>query len=372
MPIDTARPNRRHMIAGGAALLAAGGVARGATPGTIRLVVGTYAREGGGGLYPVDYSVAEHRWQVGTPIAAAPDASFGVRARRSGRRYLLEEATVGHAALWSGGRRIARFATLGADPCHAALDARETSLAIANYSSGSVAFYRLDPKTGVPLGTPTIRTATGHGPNPARQEAPHAHWVGFAPDGRWLHSVDLGTDAILAYPFDVVKGMLGETRLAYRAPAGSGPRHLAWHPRQPRAYLVSELANSVTVLRPAPDGRFTALQTLSTLPAGHNAASQAAHIAIDRAGRTLYVSNRGHDSIAVYAIAPDGRLALRQIVSTGGSWPRFFLLADAARRLIVANERAGTLAAFAVGADGRLTPLPGTARVPGAVFLDYA
>jgi len=375
MPIGKDAMDRRNvLVAGGAALLMAAAPIRAAGSATVPLVVGTYAREGGAGLYPVTLDVANGGWRVGTAVAGAVDASFGVRSRLvAGRRYLLEEGADGHAGLWdatAGWVRRARFPTLGADPCHAALDARETSLAIANYSSGNVVLYRLDPATGAPIGMPTVRTGAGRGPNVARQEGPHAHWVGFSPDQRWLHSVDLGSDSILSFPF--VDGRIGDAITGYAAPGGSGPRHLLFHPTLPLAYLVSEMANRVTVLRVQGGGRFVAVQDASTLPVGFGGASQAAHIAIDRAGRTLYVSNRGHDSIAVYAIDAGGGITLRQHVATRGSWPRFFLLIDEARRLVVANERAGELVAFAVGGDGGLTPVGGAAKVPGAVFIDRA
>jgi 6-phosphogluconolactonase len=366
---------RRAMIAGTVALTATAGMARGSGRSEIQLVVGTYAREGGAGLYPVGYDPASGRWQVGVAVPGAVDASFGVRSRHPGRSYLLEEASAGQVGLWDathGWRRIARFASMGADPCHAALSADETCLAIANYSSGAVAAYRIDPASGLPVGQATVRTGQGQGPNRDRQSGPHAHWVGFAPDGKWLHSVDLGTDSILSFPFPGGAAAIGDAILGYRAPAGSGPRHLLFDPARPLAYLVSELSNQVTVLQRRADGRFAALQTVSTLPDGFTGASQAAHIAIDRRGRTLYVSNRGHDSIMVYAIDAQGRLTPRQNVATRGSWPRFFLLLDEAKRLVVANERAGELVAFVVADDGRLRALDGVAKVPGAVFLDRA
>ncbi|HEX8446128.1 MAG TPA: lactonase family protein [Sphingomonas sp.] len=366
---------RRRTLIGGAALLVSGhGTGAVPTGGPLRLVAGTYDAEGGGGLYPVTLGPAD-RWSVGTPDPAVRNASFGVRSARFGTRYFLNEGPNGQLGAWrtgSGRMPIGSVTTGGADPCHAALDPAQTCLAVANYSSGSVAFYRLDPRTGAPIAPPLIRANRGHGPNPARQQGPHAHWVGFSPDRRWLHSVDLGTDAVLSYPFDSRGRTIGPPDVAYQAPAGSGPRHLAFHPHRPRAYLVSELGNSLTVLEPAGAGRFRAVQTLSTLPPGFHGDSSAAHLALNRAGTRLYVSNRGHDSVGVFAIDAAGGLARIQHVATGGSWPRFFLLCEAEARLVVANERAGTLVPFALAADGRLTRTGAFASVPGVVFLDRA
>jgi 6-phosphogluconolactonase len=144
---------------------------------------------------------------------------------------------------------------------------------------------------------------------------------------------------------------------------------MAWHPRLPVAYLFAELGNTVTVLRAGADGGFTAGATLSTLPAGFSGASYGAHIAVNRAGTRLYLSNRGHDSIAVFAIAHDGGLSLIQHVSCGGHWPRLFLLREDRGELLVANERSGNVAVLRILADGRLgEPVRGPA-VAGVVFL---
>jgi 6-phosphogluconolactonase len=181
--------------------------------------------------------------------------------------------------------------------------------------------------------------------------------------------VDLGADAVFAHRVDPASGRVTGSDVAYRATPGSGPRHMAWHPRLPVAYLFAELGNTVTVLRAGADGGFTAGATLSTLPAGFSGASYGAHIAVNRAGTRLYLSNRGHDSIAVFAIAHDGGLSLIQHVSCGGHWPRLFLLREDRGELLVANERSGNVAVLRILADGRLgEPVRGPA-VAGVVFL---
>ena len=345
------------------ALPASGAAAR----PTLRLGAGTYAREGGKGLYPITYDGV--RWRLGTPVAGVEDASFGIGGGPGGTCYLVREQARGEVAAYSPGwARRGAVPTDGADPCHLALDRASACLVAANYSSGSIAVYQLDPRTGLP-GAPTLFRHTGTGPDHSRQEAPHAHWVGFSPDRRWLHAVDLGADAIFAYRFDPRARTLQPPTIAWHAPAGAGPRHLVRHPRLPIAYVVCELVNTVMTLGARADGRFVTRHAISTLPAGHKGASQAAHIAIDRAGRRLYVSNRGDDSIAVFALDTAGTPTLLQHVATGGHWPRMFLLLDAERRLVVGNERSGTLTVFRVAGDGRLTATGEVLPVPGIVFL---
>lgn len=335
----------------------------------VRLVAGTYAREGGKGLYPVVYDTGRDRWSIGTPIEGIDDASFGVGGGPGGAYYLVREKTEGEVSAYAPGwARRGTATTDGADPCYLALDRQSACLAVANYSSGSVAFHRLDTRTGIPA-APMLFRHSGAGPNPDRQAGPHAHWVGFSPDRRWLHAIDLGADTIFAYRFDPQARTLAPPVVAWRAPAGAGPRHMVRHPRLKRAYVVSELSNALFTLDAASDGTFATRHSVSTLPAGHAGASQAAHIAIDSGGRRLYVSNRGHDSLAVYALDAAGTPTLLQHVASGGNWPRMFLLLDGERRLIVGNERSGTLAAFRVAADGRLAPTGQTLAVPGVVFL---
>lgn len=348
------------------ALLAFPAVGSAAKP-AVRLVAGTYAREGGKGVYPIAYDGS--RWQVGAPVAGIEDASFGIGGGPGGTCYLVRERAQGEVATYAQGWvKRGAVPTDGADPCHLALDRDSACLAAANYSSGSIAFYQLDPRTGLP-GTPTLFRHSGTGPDRSRQEAPHAHWVGFSPDRRWLHAVDLGADAIFAYRFDPRARTLQPSTVAWRAPAGAGPRHIVRHPRLPIAYVVCELANMLMTLHAHPDGSFVTGHAVPTLPAGHDGPSQAAHIAIDRAGRRLYVSNRGDDSIAVFALDPAGKPSLLQHVASGGHWPRMFLLLEAERRLVVANERSGTLAVFRVAGDGRLIATGEGLSVPGVVFL---
>ena len=343
--------------------------APGAAADQVRLVAGTYASEGGKGLYPLVHDRASRRWRVESPVAGIDDASFAVRGERTGLWYELREQAAGTVtAVAPGWRRGATVSTGGADPCHAAFDQASGCLAIANYSSGSIAFHRTDRVTGAPGEAVTFRHS-GTGPDTSRQEGPHAHWVGFSPDRRWLHAVDLGIDSIIAYRFDPKERTLAAPSPAWRAPPGSGPRHLVWHPRLPRAYVVCEMANMLATLDSRNDGSFTSAHQASTLPAAFTGASQAAHIAIDRAGRHLYVSNRGHNSIAVFALDRTGQPRLVQHIATGGDWPRMFLLLEDLGQLLVANERSGTITVFVLGADGRLTPTAQRLMIPGVVFL---
>jgi 6-phosphogluconolactonase len=337
-----------------------------------QVVAGTYAGGGGDGLYRLGYEPGTGRWALTPALTAIRNASFAVRDGR-GRWYALGEGDEGTVTAYGPGwQPLGRVSSGGAGPCHLALDRAGRCLAVANYGGGSVGLLQLDRREGV-AGRPAVFRHEGSGPNAARQTAPHAHWVGFSPDQRWLHAVDLGADAIFAYPFDAHARSVQPPRPAWRAPAGAGPRHLARHPKLPIAYVVCELSNQLMTLDVQDDGGFVTRATLSTLPAGFTAASQAAHIAIDRAGQRLYVSNRGHDSIAVFVIEADGVPRPVQHVASGGHWPRMFLLLEDARQMLVGNERSGTIAVLGIERDGTLSSggsaAAQTLTVPGVAFL---
>jgi len=245
-----------------------------------------------------------------------------------------------------------------------ALDASARLLTVANYDSGTVALFRLDPYSGLPVAPPAIHQSEGSAPTPERQDGPHAHWVGFAPNGR-LYATDLGTDRVLA--FDVDAGTLGAPMVAHVALPGSGPRQLAFHPTLSIAFLVSELASTLTVLRVGEDGALTIEATLSTLPADAAPGSLGGAITLNPAGTRLYVSNRGHDSVAAFAIGLAGEATPLGHTRTGGSSPRFLLLVD--DHLLVAHEQAGGVTVLPIDTDGRPRPPIARADVPGAAFL---
>jgi 6-phosphogluconolactonase len=370
--------DRRDVIKGvSACLLAPFARALGATAThDIQMFVGTYTADKGRGLYPVTAQNNAANWLVGAPVTGIENASFATYSPRFGLHYVLNEQQQGSVRVYRVDKAsgewnlLGEVATLGSDPCHAALDKTEQCLAIANYSSGNVVVYQLDPATGLPQAS-VNRQNQGHGPNADRQTGPHAHWVGFSPEQRFLYSVDLGCDQVLAYPFDARRAETGESMVAYAAPSGSGPRHLAFHPRLPVVYLASELANTLTVLQRHDDGRLESRQTLSTLPENFKMHSQVAHIAINHAGTQLYVSNRGHNSIAVFALDTNGRARLVQMAATLGNWPRFFLLLEAQRQLVVANQQSAELVVFKLAKDGRLTTVEQRVAVPGAVYIGY-
>jgi 6-phosphogluconolactonase len=333
-----------------------------------RFHVGTYNQAGGAGLYPL--CLRPDGWSLGEPYPGAPNASYGAYSRRHDLHYLLDEGPKGAIGVFrcdaGGWRCLARVSTHGAEPCYIALDRDENSLAIANYGSGSVALFQLDTRTGVPGDPPELRENAGRGPVADRQEGPHAHCAVFATDRKWLYQTDLGTDEILAFALNADGRRLGERQLAFQAPAGSGPRHLVFHPHKPRALLVSELASTLTVFD-VDEGVLRARQSVSTLPPDFDGDSLGGHLAINAAGDRVYVTNRGHDSIATFALDDSGDVSLLGHVPSGGASPRFLLL-DAQERMLVANEEGNSVTIFNIATGG--TPIQSDeVAVPAPVFV---
>ena len=247
----------------------------------------------------------------------------------------------------------------GASPCYISTDRTGRVAMVANYASGTIATLGIgaDASLTAPL---HVVQHVGTGPIAARQEHAHAHCIIPHPSNRFVLAADLGTDRVLIYRLDLPEGALTHIPQSDAVmPPGTGPRHLAFHPTLPICYVTGELNSTVSAMRCNQNtGGLTILQSLATLPAGTTGENFPADIHVAPDGRTLYVSNRGHNSIAVFRIAAaTGLLTLEQTVSTGGNWPRNFTLDPSGHWLLVANQRSGSVTVFGRNADtGRLTP----------------
>jgi 6-phosphogluconolactonase len=331
----------------------------------LRLHLGTYEKSGGPGLVPLGVA-PDGTITADAPFAQAPNASFG--APGDGLVYLVDERDEGAVTILrsrgKGWERLARVASAGGAPCHLAVDSGRRRLAVANYASGSVALFELGAR-GVPDGPPALFHGSGSGPVADRQEGPHAHCVRFSADGKRLYWTDLGADRIACLTLDPAPA--GAQATAWHAPPGSGPRHLLFDSSHRLALVLCELASTLTLLRVG-DDRLEPLQTVSTVPAGFDGDSLGGHLELGAAGTRVYVSNRGHDSIAVFALENE-RLERIQHVPSGGTHPRHFALLEQERLLAAAHEKDGRVTLFAIAPDGTLSPRGDGITVPGACFL---
>lgn len=333
------------------------------------VVIGTYDKSGGSGLVDLDRNAGG--WTPGASFPLAANASFGAYSQRHDLYYFVDEREDGAiVTLRRRGRSwelIDRLGSGGSEPCYVAIDAKAGWLAVANYASGSVALLELDEK-GAPGRPPRILPNTGSGPNRERQEGPHAHCCCFDPEQNWLYHVDLGTDEVWAYPFDQTSGVLGDRRLAFRAKPGAGPRHMAFHPTRRQALLLCELASTLTVLD-IDSGGLHRRAEYSTLPEQFGGESLGGHLSLSAAGDRVYVTNRGHDSVAIFDWGAEGALTCLQHIASGGRSPRSFALLEEERSLIVTHEKSGDVSIFSILPDGLLAPTDAKIRIPGAAFV---
>jgi len=267
-----------------------------------------------------------------------------------------------------------QVSTRGAGPCHVSLDKTGAFVLVANYDGGSIASFPVHEDGSLGTASGFVQHS-GSGPDKERQEGPHAHWIGTSPDNRFVLAVDLGLDQVIVYGFDTYKGVFTPLLSGFaKVKPGAGPRHLAFHPNGKFAYVLSEMESSVTAFSyQAKNAAFSPLQTLSTLPKDYSGTREAAEIVIHPSGRFLYTSNRGHDSIALFAIdEKKGTLKPLGQVLTGGKTPRHFAIDPTGSYLLAENQESNNLVIFHIdSATGSLTPTGQTVDVPSPVCLTF-
>jgi len=251
-----------------------------------------------------------------------------------------------------------RVSSKGVGPCHLAIDKTGKILVAANFGSGSVATFpiRSDGSLGEASG---FDQHHGSSIDPVRQAGPHAHSAIVSPDNRFVLVADIGLDRLYSYRLNPSPGSLEPNDPPFAAlHPGWGPRHLAFHPNGRYLYLISEMGSMITTFAyDAARGTAKELQTVSTLPQGFAGKSTAAEIQVDREGKFIYASNRGDDSIGVFAIdANTGTLSPTQHISTEGKTPRAFALDPTGQYLFAANQNSANIAILRVNSTtGGLT-----------------
>ena len=260
--------------------------------------------------------------------------------RRTGRLTLLNRQSTG-----------------GFNPVHLAFDRSGRHLAIANYTTDSVCVLPVQ-RDGALGPYSTLTVVKGElGPHKVQQRGIYPHDIPLDPSGRFFYVPCKGGDCVISYRLDARRGVLVETSRVTARP-NAGPRHIAFHPRRALAYVLNELDSTITTYRQdRRTGALAPLHVVRSTPAEFTAYSTGAEIAVDRAGRNVYVTNRGHDSVGVFAIdRASGTLSPRQFVPTHGDTPRFFCLDPAERFLYVANQGGHSIVAYKVGREGKLSP----------------
>lgn len=331
------------------------------------IFIGTYTKTTSHGIYA-------YRWMpdsgemVAIGLAAkTPNPSFLTLAPDRKHLYAVNEqpdADHGFVSAFSvegaSGKLTEKnqVASGGSAPCNLTTDHTGRALFVANYTSGSMASFRILPNGGLSDHVEDI-FFKGHSVNPNRQKEAHTHCTTISPDNKFLLVNDLGMDRIMVYRFDPATAKVTPNDPPfYSAIPGSGPRNLTFHPNHRWAYSVNELASTMDCMDwDGAKGTLTRFQNISTVEQNAKQPTYVATVQVHPNGRFLYTSNRGDDSITVFTIDPkNGRVALIQRISTEGKYPRHFALDPTGRWLIAANQNSANIVVLKCdGHTGRLS-----------------
>lgn len=338
---------------------------------------GTYTKGDSRGIYVFHFNPSSGK--LSGPTLAAETLNPSFLAEHPNHRFLYAVNEGGQ-----GGNTVSAFSvdaatgklkplnavsSQGSGPCHLAIDATGKWLTVANYNNGTMALIPIH-EDGTVGEAKQVEKHQGSSANPQRQSGPHAHCVLFSPDNRFLLLADLGLDKIFVYKFDAAAGTLtpNDPPSASVAP-GAGVRHLAFHPNGRVLYSINEMGNTITAFHYEPKtGTLESFQSETTLPEVFKGNSSTAEVAVNRAGTRVYGSNRGNDTIALFAIDPRHEtLSPMDHTSTLGKTPRHFTLDPTGKFLLVANQDTSDISVFKVHPNsGQLTP--NGPPVKGAAF----
>lgn len=389
MPLNN-RSRRDFLSIGGFAVLNAfafRGIARARqTSHSLTLYVGTYTSGKSEGIYIYNMNVSSGELKYFNTVKRVIDPSFLAVGRKRRFLYAVNELTEfggkpgGALSAFSIDQKtgdlnlLNQQPSLGGAPCYVIVDATGRFVLVANYTGGNVSVLPVLPDGGLGTATDMVQHQ-GSRANKERQEAPHAHCVVLDRSNRYAFVADLGLDKVMIYHFDAKAGKLRPTRQPWaQLNPGAGPRHFIFHPNGRYAYVINELDSTLAAFSyDAVNGTLHSIQTVSALPKDFSGKNDCADLHITSSGRFLYGSNRGHNSIVVFAINEStGKLTYLEHTSTLGKTPRNFAVDPTGRFLLVANQESDTVVTLRIDTvTGRLKPTGHVAEVPTPVCLKF-
>lgn len=356
-------------------------------PPLCNFYIGTYTRATSLGIYVAQLDSSSGALSPASHVAALSNPTW--LTLHPGRHLLYANQELkssdgkpaGAVAAFSACGQGGPVSPLNAEPAdaplsHTAVDHTGKVLIAVSYSGGQVSTFPLSPDGRIGPRRSFVTHQGPLGPRADRQDKPHPHSVTISPDNRFAWVADLGLDRVYGYVLNAAAATITPAAGPYLSlTPGTGPRHTKFSTDGRFFYVIGELANTVTVCAyDAAAGVLQAIQNLPTLPAHFVGQSTAAEIRIHPNGRFLYGSNRGHDSIAVYAIAPaTGLLTWVETVACGGVQPRNFELTPDGAWLVCAHQGSNSVGSFRVdSATGRLALLPEKITVSQPVCILFA
>jgi 6-phosphogluconolactonase len=345
--------------------------------------VGTYTKGDSRGIYRVKLDGKTGKLTAKALSVTTENPSFLALHPTGKYLYAVNElGPVGKVSAFSispdsGALTLLNSASAQGDgTCHLSVDKTGKHVLAANYGGGSVVVLPILADGRLKEATEFVQHQ-GSGANPKRQKGPHAHGIYVDEANRFVYVPDLGMDKVMIYKLNAGSGKLTPADPAFGSTApGAGPRHFVLHPKSDFAYVITEMTCTVTAYsRDAKNGGLTEIQTISTLPEGASIlpAFSTAELEIHPTGKFLYGSNRGHDTMVVYAVdAKTGQLTLAQHISTGGKTPRSFGISPDGKWLIAANQNSASLVVFKIDPKtGQLSETGNTAEVPNPVSVVF-
>lgn len=335
-----------------------------------KIFLGTYTKRSSEGIYTIELDTDKKELTNLTLFTKESGPTF-VALSEKGNLYNVTsvDGNGGVASYSKAGKLLNTVTAPGASPCYVAVDEARQLVFSANYHKGQITVYQINHDGSLTLVDEVTHTEpTGSHEN---QDKPHAHYADLTPDQR-LVACDLGTDTVYTYDLSAE----GKLTLASKLKVAdkTGPRHLTFHPKLDISYLFGELNSTISVLAyDRTDGQFEVLATYPTLAADYEGFNSGSTVKVTKDGQFLYGSNRGDNSIVVFAIAQDGRsLEFVERVSTQGDFPRDFSLNPSEEFLVCAHQNSDNLTLFARNAqNGKLTLLQKDVYAPEAVCVKF-
>jgi len=331
------------------------------------MYVGTYTNNAKSkGIYAFKFDTATGQ---ATPMGVAAEiANPSFVTIHQNRKYLyaVGEGQGGSVTAFSIDPASAKLTKLntvsskGGGPCHLNVDKTGKNLLVVNYNTGSSAVFPINADGSLKEAS-SVQQHKGSSADKGRQGGPHAHSVNMSPDNRFAIVADLGLDEVKVYKFDANAGTITPNEPPFaKVAAGSGPRHFAFHPKGKNAYVINEMAMTVTAFKwDAKKGVLTETQTISTLPPDFKDSRKGlstAEVVAHPSGKFVYGSNRGHDTIAVYQVKGD-KLVYVENVATQGKTPRNFVVDPSGQFLLAENSGTDNVVVFKIDQKtGKLTP----------------
>ncbi len=352
---------------------------------TIFVYVGTYTREGSDGIYIYQFDpltgglelLGSQEAENPSFLAIHPSKAYLYAVNELGEFQGEPTGAVSAFAIDPGTGLLTflnQQPSEGQAPAHVSVGRDGEYVYVANYTSGTAAVFPVDGQGRLEPASDVVQHE-GAGPNPRRQQGPHAHSITIDFANWFAYVADLGIDQVMIYDIATERGKLTPATPPYVAvDGGTGPRHFAFHPSGRFAYVINEMGNTITVFEhEAESGALTVLESVPTVPEEFEGSNTTADVHVLPTGDFLYGSNRGHDSIVVYAIdQDDGTLSYVDHVSTQGRTPRNFGIDPTGTFLIAANQDSDALVVFRIDPNhGQLTPIGEEVEVSMPVCVKF-